>query len=117
MFALLLAPSEAAPAPNPAPAPQALESLLLAKLLFLKGYLVGQYLHGGSNQRSGSAQVAYSRHRSEEHTSELRHITISYAVFCLKKKKKNQKLKQNTSHVFAHLKPYYIIPASSMNNN
>ena len=24
--------------------------------------------------------------RSEEHTSELRHITISYAVFCLKKK-------------------------------
>src|SRR5437773_10434478 len=25
--------------------------------------------------------------RSEEHTSELQHITISYAVFCLKKKK------------------------------
>ena len=25
--------------------------------------------------------------RSEEHTSELSHITISYAVFCLKKKK------------------------------
>src|SRR5437773_3016226 len=24
--------------------------------------------------------------RSEEHTSELSHITISYAVFCLKKK-------------------------------
>src|SRR5690606_40927718 len=23
--------------------------------------------------------------RSEEHTSELRHVTISYAVFCLKK--------------------------------
>ena len=34
---LLLTPSEAAPAPSPAPAPQALESLLLAKLLFLKG--------------------------------------------------------------------------------
>src|SRR2546430_11419531 len=28
--------------------------------------------------------------RSEEHTSELRHSQISYAVFCLKKKKKNQ---------------------------
>ena len=57
MFALLLTPSEAAPAPAPAPAPQALESLLLAKLLFLKGYLVGQYLHGGNNlsQRSGRA--------------------------------------------------------------
>ena len=29
--------------------------------------------------------------RSEEHTSELHHITISYAVFCLKKKKKKNK--------------------------
>src|SRR2546426_8242695 len=28
--------------------------------------------------------------RSEEHTSELHHLVISYAVFCLKKKKKNQ---------------------------
>src|SRR5437867_9748965 len=28
--------------------------------------------------------------RSEEHTSELHHRTISYAVFCLKKKKKLQ---------------------------
>src|SRR3712207_9430954 len=27
--------------------------------------------------------------RSEEHTSELRHANISYAVFCLKKKKYN----------------------------
>src|SRR5579883_938762 len=26
--------------------------------------------------------------RSEEHTSELRHVKISYAVFCLKKKKR-----------------------------
>src|SRR5438874_8589887 len=26
--------------------------------------------------------------RSEEHTSELSHVEISYAVFCLKKKKK-----------------------------
>src|SRR5438309_4348532 len=28
--------------------------------------------------------------RSEEHTSELQHSSISYAVFCLKKKKKKQ---------------------------
>src|SRR2546422_2997427 len=28
--------------------------------------------------------------RSEEHTSELHHGYISYAVFCLKKKKKNR---------------------------
>ena len=34
---LLLSPTEAAPAPSPAPAPATLESLLLAKLLFLKG--------------------------------------------------------------------------------
>src|SRR2546426_3007448 len=27
--------------------------------------------------------------RSEEHTSELHHLVISYAVFCLKKKKKS----------------------------
>ena len=38
LFALLLAPAEGAPAP--APTPVTLESLLLAKLLFLKGYLV-----------------------------------------------------------------------------
>src|SRR3712207_9003081 len=28
--------------------------------------------------------------RSEEHTSELQHANISYAVFCLKKKKKKR---------------------------
>src|SRR5690625_5326722 len=28
--------------------------------------------------------------RSEEHTSELHHVAISYAVFCLKKKKKKR---------------------------
>src|SRR3712207_8372417 len=31
--------------------------------------------------------AAVSSRRSEEHTSELRHANISYAVFCLKKKK------------------------------
>src|SRR5690554_948865 len=30
--------------------------------------------------------LSYSELRSEEHTSELRHVRISYAVFCLKKK-------------------------------
>src|SRR6266853_3880510 len=33
--------------------------------------------------------------RSEEHTSELRHSQISYAVFCLKKKKKTKKRKSD----------------------
>src|SRR3546814_6672733 len=37
--------------------------------------------------------------RSEEHTSELQSLMrISYAVFCLKKKKKN-----NTNKIYAHL--------------
>src|SRR5690349_23208900 len=33
------------------------------------------------------AQVQFVLARSEEHTSELSHVEISYAVFCLKKKK------------------------------
>ena len=45
MATLLLTPSEAAPAPAPAPAPQALESLLLAKLLFLKGDVDNIYVN------------------------------------------------------------------------
>src|SRR3546814_3180372 len=38
--------------------------------------------------------------RSEEHTSELQSLMrISYAVFCLKKKKKNQHLHRNITHL------------------
>src|SRR3712207_7898336 len=33
--------------------------------------------------------------RSEEHTSELQHANISYAVFCLKKKKTEQSTNMN----------------------
>ena len=40
------------------------------------------------------ALMALSPVRSEEHTSNSSHITISYAVFCLKKKKKNQETQQ-----------------------
>src|SRR3546814_2979841 len=37
--------------------------------------------------------------RSEEHTSELQSLMrISYAVFCLKKKTKNQNKQRNTAH-------------------
>src|SRR3546814_1656606 len=45
-----------------------------------------------------------SRHdqRSEEHTSELQSLMrISYAVFCLKKKK-NEKLQQTQTHVMEY---------------
>src|SRR3546814_1951165 len=38
--------------------------------------------------------------RSEEHTSELQSLMrISYAVFCLKKKKRNIKLKNNNDYI------------------
>src|SRR3546814_7816724 len=42
--------------------------------------------------RDGGALLAGGVGRSEEHTSELQSLMrISYAVFCLKKKKKNKK--------------------------
>src|SRR3546814_2284373 len=45
-----------------------------------------------SRRRSKAARI-----RSEEHTSELQSLMrISYAVFCLKKKKKNTLVKKNT---------------------
>src|SRR3546814_9705765 len=45
----------------------------------------------------GAADGVERHYRSEEHTSELQSLMrISYAVFCLKKKKKNNKHLQNT---------------------
>src|SRR5574339_1009655 len=47
------------------------------------------------------AQLAEIDDRSEEHTSEPSHQAISYAVFCLKKKKKkteNQTIKKNNKY-------------------
>src|SRR3546814_8753502 len=51
---------------------------------------------GAGRRRCASASATIARRpvdwRSEEHTSELQSLMrISYAVFCLKKKKKNQK--------------------------
>src|SRR3546814_2347402 len=44
------------------------------------------------DQRRGAARAKARRQRSEEHTSELQSLMrISYAVFCLKKKKKKQR--------------------------
>src|SRR3546814_4115266 len=49
--------------------------------------------------------------RSEEHTSELQSLMrISYAVFCLKKKKKhtanNEKMSHQLKHVYRHTNEY-----------
>src|SRR5437773_5503719 len=41
---------------------------------------------GGINLQQDPLEAKKRLGRSEEHTSELRHITISYAVFCLKTK-------------------------------
>src|SRR3546814_2784200 len=62
-----------------------------------------------SNRIQGPARAAESRDlpksaashegRSEEHTSELQSLMrISYAVFCLKKKKQNTKRQNNDQH-------------------
>src|SRR5688572_31129511 len=45
-------------------------------------------------QQQRLGQLPAWHDRSEEHTSELQSQSISYAVFCLKKKKKNQNIKQ-----------------------
>src|SRR3546814_8049036 len=54
------------------------------------------------------ADASRYEHRSEEHTSELQSLMrISYAVFCLKKKKKirmtqRQTIKNNNSKVYTY---------------
>src|SRR3546814_3884343 len=55
------------------------------------GVKVAQHRHGKKNERTDENQPrsALADARSEEHTSELQSLMrISYAVFCLKKKKK-----------------------------
>src|SRR3546814_9378082 len=54
-------------------------------------------------------RVGQPRVRSEEHTSELQSLMrISYAVFCLKKKKKNFITHENTNT--RHERDIYLIP-------
>src|SRR3546814_4448056 len=53
-------------------------------------------LRTGAPPANGSTNL-----RSEEHTSELQSLMrISYAVFCLKKKKKHEKTKNNTQSIY-----------------
>src|SRR3546814_8299187 len=47
--------------------------------------------------------VGTEKKRSEEHTSELQSLMrISYAVFCLKKKKNKYKIQENSQHNHEH---------------
>src|SRR3546814_7374137 len=60
---------------------------------------------GGQHPQSGEdpkkrARRPVTKERSEEHTSELQSLMrISYAVFCLKKKKINKKQQQHTQPI------------------
>src|SRR3546814_10629322 len=59
-----------------------------------------------------AAALMHIRDRSEEHTSELQSLMrISYAVFCLKKKKKNQKTNEQYDNRLQVTSPYSIISA------
>src|SRR3546814_10057054 len=63
----------------------------------LQGAVMTRAFHHDVAGISASAGAQH-RHRSEEHTSELQSLMrISYAVFCLKKKKNHKKL-NNTIH-------------------
>src|SRR3546814_2172593 len=72
--------------------------------------VANQGISGNRLLSSGRGPNALSRFRSEEHTSELQSLMrISYAVFCLKKKKThvshNQNEKQHTTqHIDTMLK-------------
>src|SRR3546814_4800580 len=66
----------------------------LAPQLLEPGGRVARHRRRGARPRAGQA----ARGRSEEHTSELQSLMrISYAVFCLKKKKTNIKTTANVS--------------------
>src|SRR3546814_5516115 len=65
-----------------------------------------------SARRISTPSAASMSMRSEEHTSELQSLMrISYAVFCLKKKKKqtheNQKITQHKSHIYSLQRIHY----------
>src|SRR3546814_7783865 len=56
--------------------------------------------HGGRRQQNEFFQRTSPNIRSEEHTSELQSLMrISYAVFCLKKKKTTQNIKKIVEQV------------------
>src|SRR5258708_29072910 len=72
-------------------APTEIYTLSLHDALPISGTTLGAYTATGGYLSSSTYTGAHPNirndiFRSEEHTSELRHQIISYAVFCLKKK-------------------------------
>src|SRR3546814_1533186 len=89
---------------------------LSTKVLICPGFTLESATPGcrvcGNERQCSPAPMFRARNRSEEHTSELQSLMrISYAVFCLKKKKTNKNtqddtsvlgLKTNTDHDIGH---------------
>src|SRR3546814_3422111 len=71
---------------------------LILRLHFYAGILIGPFiliaaLSGGLYAMAPTIEKFVYSDRSEEHTSELQSLMrISYAVFCLKKKKQNDNI-------------------------
>src|SRR3546814_1910039 len=74
----------------------------LSRLRGLSQFWMRLEMKSGSLSCRHRVTVAAVRHRSEEHTSELQSLMrISYAVFCLKKKKKTQDTKKHNKNKHA----------------
>src|SRR3546814_2113839 len=73
-------------------------------ILPFEGTLVNASIELRRTEPLAVANMTWSApHRSEEHTSELQSLMrISYAVFCLKKKKKQYKNKKATTKKYKH---------------
>src|SRR3546814_2358375 len=71
--------------------------------LDIRSHCVGFDLVVRRRLREGRCRSRQGKQRSEEHTSELQSLMrISYAVFCLKKKKKKQK-QTNMSIIYTRI--------------
>src|SRR3546814_6798611 len=73
--------------------PASLRSGVPARTAGLRGEIKEEAFAEGGCRGTFAPKACRPRRRSEEHTSELQSLMrISYAVFCLKKKKKHQQL-------------------------
>src|SRR3546814_3111680 len=81
--------------------PPWLDALLLLAVAVMAALLLHRLLIVITKRASARTQVAIDNilvDRSEEHTSELQSLMrISYAVFCLKKKKNKKKTRTQTT--------------------
>src|SRR3546814_8547038 len=85
--------------PLPAQAAQAPAMLLARGDASQDVFEMQQYLAALGMQDGRNRNIAVDGDRSEEHTSELQSLMrISYAVFCLKKKKKHNNNKHSITH-------------------